>query len=330
MGGNSEIACGELPLLPVCSSSSTFGWWPRPQFGSNQAQEPVDGEAGVSNNRPQQWLLDGPARMDWNDGSRFRLGMHHNEMAPSLAVLNKSRTLERAHHLPRGQRRKLGHESSRDRHGNRDPSLKRLSLLGNRLPVSREALQIQRDSLLDVAPGFFQGVALRVAARQCRHRDNVASFWSLLVENRIGEFPGSLAGHHLLHCSGSHWDRQRDATPPIWNNEGGAARAAERLTGQGRLIAPRPEFFVLEYKSGCRRRSSARAHRRRAVRCRARGGHTPRRKRYPRGSRTQNSDPTPGVLVRLISPPCCSAIHRAIERPSPVPPVARERSFETR
>jgi hypothetical protein len=119
-------------------------------------------------------------------------------MAPTLTILNKSDALECAHDFPSSQRWKLGHESSGDGHGDGDPSLKRVSLLGDRFPVSCQALQIQRNRLFDVALGFFQSLTLRVATRQGRHQGHVAPLWGLFVKDRVGEFPGSLARHVFI------------------------------------------------------------------------------------------------------------------------------------
>jgi two-component system, OmpR family, response regulator RegX3 len=48
------------------------------------------------------------------------------------------------------------------------------------------------------------------------------------------------------------------------------------------------------------------------------------------GSRTVNVDPTPSWLSTPTVPPSASAIPRTIDRPSPVPPVWRERAASTR
>jgi hypothetical protein len=121
--------------------------------------------------------------MNWHDRSRPRAGMHQDQMASSLAILNESHTLECTNHLPGGQRRKLGHLSNGDSHRDGDPSLKRLSLLWNRFSVGREALQIQPDSFLDVALGFLQGFTLRMATRQSRDRDYKASLRGVFVKD---------------------------------------------------------------------------------------------------------------------------------------------------
>ena len=48
------------------------------------------------------------------------------------------------------------------------------------------------------------------------------------------------------------------------------------------------------------------------------------------GSETVKVLPRPGSLATSIEPPCASAIHRASESPSPVPPTFRERASSTR
>lgn len=40
--------------------------------------------------------------------------------------------------------------------------------------------------------------------------------------------------------------------------------------------------------------------------------------------------PAPGALSAVMVPPCASAISRAIARPSPLPPDARERDLSAR
>lgn len=130
-------------------------------------------------------------------------------MTSSLAILNESHTLERMDHLPGGQRWKLGHLSNGDSHSDGDPSLKRLSLLWNRFSVGHKAFQIQPDRFLDVALGLLQGFTLRVATRQSRDRGHKASLRGVFVKDRIREFAGSLARHHL-HCKGSGSNQQRN------------------------------------------------------------------------------------------------------------------------
>lgn len=66
------------------------------------------------------------------------------------------------------------------------------------MPVSCQALEIQRNSLLDVALGFFQSLTLRVATRQGRHQCHVAPLWSLFVKDGVAKFPGSLARHVFI------------------------------------------------------------------------------------------------------------------------------------
>ena len=48
------------------------------------------------------------------------------------------------------------------------------------------------------------------------------------------------------------------------------------------------------------------------------------------GSLSANVEPTLGELQTLTSPPCLVATCLTIERPSPVPPVYRERAGSTR
>ena len=48
------------------------------------------------------------------------------------------------------------------------------------------------------------------------------------------------------------------------------------------------------------------------------------------GSEITNIEPTPGSLVQVMSPPCATKIVRAIDRPSPEPPISRERALSTR
>ena len=48
------------------------------------------------------------------------------------------------------------------------------------------------------------------------------------------------------------------------------------------------------------------------------------------GSEMTNIEPTPGSLVQVMSPPCATKIVRAIESPSPEPPISRDRALSTR
>src|ERR1017187_7451831 len=117
-------------------------------------------------------------------------------MASSLPVLDESGAFERPDHLARSQGREFGHESSGNRYRNADPSLERRPFLRDRFPVIRQAFQVQRDSFLDVALGFFQCFTLGVTTRQSRDGRYVATFSSLLVKDRISEHSSSLACHH--------------------------------------------------------------------------------------------------------------------------------------
>lgn len=130
-------------------------------------------------------------------------------MASFLPVLDKSGSFERPNDLPRRQRRELGHESSRNRHGNGYPPVERWTFLGNLFPVIRQALQVQRDSFLDVPLGLFQGFTLGVTTGQSGDGRHVAAFRRLFVKNRIGKRPGNLT-RHRLHCRMPQLNRQRE------------------------------------------------------------------------------------------------------------------------
>src|ERR1700691_3087015 len=91
--------------------------------------------------------LIGPARMNRHDGSSLRFGANQYQVASLLAVLDESSPFEGPDHLPRGKRRKLGHESG----GNSNSALKGSPLFGNRFPVGFEAFKVQRGGFFSVA-----------------------------------------------------------------------------------------------------------------------------------------------------------------------------------
>ena len=74
-----------------------------------QVGELVRGQVRVANDGPQKRLLNGPAGMDWNYGSRFRRGMNQDQVASSLPVLHKPGAFECSDHLPRSHRWELCH-----------------------------------------------------------------------------------------------------------------------------------------------------------------------------------------------------------------------------
>src|ERR1035437_1094719 len=102
---------------------------------SEQLDEFIDCQLRVADDGAQQRFLDGPARVDGDNGSRVRLRMDQDEVASLLLVFDESRAFESLDDLPRVTGWELCHGSGRNRDRNADPALKRWSFFGNRLPV---------------------------------------------------------------------------------------------------------------------------------------------------------------------------------------------------
>ena len=92
---------------------------------------------------------------------------------------------------------------------------------------------------------------------------------------------------------------------------GGADSGTGRKSGHGRIVPGGP----------VRKRHP----------CHPRGIRSQAPRRWPsRGSDSVKTEPCPGVLFRAMRPPRRSAVCRAMVRPRPVPPTARERAGSTR
>jgi hypothetical protein len=69
---------------------------------------------------------------------------------------------------------------------------------GNGFPVSKQALDIQCDSFLDIALRFLQRLSLAVAPRQRRNESYDASFRTPFVEDGVRERLRSDPAHDFI------------------------------------------------------------------------------------------------------------------------------------